>query len=224
LSDVPAFIKRTACRKRGDKQMATTISSSGTVGVTLTTASQNPVLVTGGGTIDVAGNYASAIYGYFGIVGTITNDGLLEAPNGYGIFLRSGGSITNGSTLATGAKITGGVDAVRIGIHGPGTVDNFGTMASTGSAQGVGVLALGNASVVNGSPADTSALISGYSDGVEILGSGATVSNFGTITATGTSTIVGSSSFGVYLAKGGDRHQRQRDRHERQHSGCAVFD
>jgi hypothetical protein len=161
------------------------------------------VIITGTGTINVAGAYASAIYGYYGIAGTITNNGLLEAPNGYGVFLKSGGTITNGSTLAEGAKITGGVDAVKLGIHGPGTVNNFGTIASTGTAQGIGVLALGSASVVNGSTADTSALISGYFDGVQINGSGAAVSNFGTILATGTSTVVGSSSFGVYLTKGG---------------------
>ncbi len=181
--------------------MATTISSSGMVGVTLTTASQNPVLITGTGTIDVPGAFGSAIYVDFGIAGSITNDGLLEAPNGYGIVLRSGGSITNGSTLAKSAKITGGVIAVKIRIHG--TVDNFGTIASTGTTQGIGVQALANASVINGSTADTSALISGYFDGVQILGSAATVSNFGTITATGTSTVVGSSSFGVYLTNGG---------------------
>ena len=66
--------------------MPTTISTSGTVGVNLTAASQNPVTVTGTGTIDTGGTYASAIYGYYGVPGTITNSGLLEAPNGYGIF------------------------------------------------------------------------------------------------------------------------------------------
>jgi hypothetical protein len=181
----------------------TTISGSYTVGINLTSASQNPLIITGTGTVNVAGAYASAIYGNFGIPGTVTNAGLLEAANGYGIFLRSGGTITNGSTIATSAKITGGVDGVKIGIHGSGTVSNFGTIASTSTAQGVGVLALANADVVNGSTADTSALISGYFDGVQINGTGATVSNFGTILATGTSTIVGSSSFGVYLTKGG---------------------
>ena len=145
--------------------MATTISTSGTVGVNLTAASQNPVTVTGTGTIDTGGTYASAIYGYYGVPGTITNSGLLEAPNGYGIFLRSGGTITNGSTAATGARITGGVDGVKLGAHGPGTVDNFGTIASTGTTAGVGVLALGNGNVVNGSTADTSASISGISMG-----------------------------------------------------------
>jgi hypothetical protein len=81
----------------------TTISSSITTGVSLTSTSQNPVSITTSGTINAAGtgSGADAIYAAFGTPGTIINAGLLEAPNGYGIFLKSAGRITNPSpTLA----------------------------------------------------------------------------------------------------------------------------
>lgn len=183
----------------------TTISSSITTGVSLTSASQNPVTITASGTINAAGtgSSADAIYAAFGTPGTIINAGLLEAPNGYGILLRSAGSITNGSTANTHATITGGVDGIRLGAHGTGTVANFGTIASTGTAGGVGVQAFGNASVTNGSAGDTAAMITGYFEGVELLGTSATVINFGTINATATSTTIGSTSIGVYLTNGG---------------------
>jgi hypothetical protein len=181
----------------------TTISSSTTVGVTLTIASQNPVTVKSTGTVNVSGTGASAIYGVFGVPGTIANDGLLTAANGYGIKLVSGGTITNGSATDTKASISGGLYGVRFNIHGAGTLHNFGTISNTSTTTGAGVRALGGGTVVNGSSADTVASISGYFEGVRIAGPGASVVNFGKIAATGTSTTVGFASFGVYFQTGG---------------------
>jgi hypothetical protein len=176
----------------------TTISSYTTIGVSLTVASQNPVTVSSSGTIAVSGTDASAIYGIFGLPGTIANDGVLRAVNGYGVRLLSGGAITNGSGTDTKASITGGLYGVKLGIHGAGTIHNFGTIASTSTTTGMGVLAVATAAVVNGSASDTTADISGYYSGVRIEGAGASVANFGKITAT--------STFGsaVYLRAGGN--------------------
>lgn len=181
----------------------TTISTSTTVGVSLTAASQNPVTVTSTGTVNVSGTNASAIYGAFGVPGTIANDGLLAAANGYGIKLVSGGTITNGSATDTKASISGGLYGVRFNIHGAGTLSNFGTITNTSTTTGAGVRAFGDATIVNGSTADTSASISGYFEGVRIAGSAASVINFGKIAATGTSTTIGFGSFGIYFQTGG---------------------
>jgi hypothetical protein len=188
----------------GEITMAgTTISSSTTVGVTLTIASQNPVTVSSTGTVNVSGTGASAIYGVFGVPGTIDNDGLLTAADGYGIKLVSGGTITNGRATDTKASISGGLYGVRFNIHGAGTLDNFGTISNTSTTTGAGVRALGGGTVVNGSTADTVASISGYFEGVRIGGTAASVINFGKIAATGTSTTVGFASFGIYFQTGG---------------------
>jgi hypothetical protein len=181
----------------------TTISSSTTVGVTLTIASQNPVTVSSTGTVNVSGTGASAVYGVFGVTGTIANDGLLTAAGGYGIKLVSGGTITNGSATDTKASISGGLYGVRFNIHGAGTLHNFGTISNTSTTTGAGVRALGGGTIVNGSSADTVASISGYFDGVRIAGSAASVINFGKIAATGTSTTIGFGSFGIYFQTGG---------------------
>src|ERR1700729_3075267 len=139
----------TIARSAGEVTMAgTTISSSTTVGVTLTIASQNPVTVKSTGTANVSGTGASAIYGVFGVPGPIANDGLLTAANGYGIKLVSGGTITNGSATDTKASISGGLYGVRFNIHGAGTLDNFGTISNTSTTTGAGVRALGGGTVV----------------------------------------------------------------------------
>src|SRR5579872_3063672 len=182
----------------------TTIANSTTIGISLIDPSQNPVTVASTGTISVTGTNASAIYGAFGVPAIVANDGVLSAINGYGLRLVSGGSITNGSATDKTASISGGVDGVKFGIHGVGTVNNFGTIANTGTnPSGAGVWAGGSASVVNGSTADTGALITGYFEGVKLSGTASSVVNFGTILATGTSTTVGFASLGIYMQTGG---------------------
>ena len=172
----------------------TTIYGYGTVGVTLTSASQNPVTIGVGGTVSVSGVNASAIYGAYGISGSVTNAGALAAAAGYGVRLLSGGSVTN---TGTAASITGALYGVKFGARGSGTVSNLGTIASTAAGSGMGVLALAGGTVTNGSVLNTVAVISGYKSGVRITGAGAYVSNFGTIAASG---LFGSA---VYLRTGG---------------------
>lgn len=145
----------------------TTIFTSTTVGVSLTAASQNPVKITATGTINVAGSYANAIYAALGIVGTISNLGTVLAPGGYGIRLHSGGTVTNGAATAK-ALISGGLYGVRFDVHGTGLLTNFGTVTSTSTTTGAGVLAVGSATIKNGSATSTAARISGYANGVAI--------------------------------------------------------
>ncbi len=175
----------------------TTVSTSGTIGISLTSSSQNPVTVKSTGTINVSGSGYSAIYGAYGVPGVIANDGLLQSLNGYAIRLLSGGNVTNGGTADTKAKLIGGEYGIRFGVHGTGIVTNFGTIISTGTAAGMGVDANASANVVNGSASDTTALISGYYDGVRISGPASTVVNFATIASSGV------FSTAVYLRTGG---------------------
>ena len=98
----------------------TTITTSTTVGVSLTAASQNPVTIAPSGTVNLAGSYASAIYAALGVPSTLANDGVLQAVNGYGVRFRAGGTITNGSASDTKASISGGVNGVQFDIHGTG--------------------------------------------------------------------------------------------------------
>ncbi len=136
----------------------TTVTSSTTIGINLTLASQNPVFIATTGTIAVTGTNASAIYAAQGVTGTITNNGKLTASHGYGVRLLSGGTITNGAASITSAAIVGETYGVRLGIHGAGKVVNFGTIANTSTTTGMGVFASGSATVSNGSATDTSRL------------------------------------------------------------------
>ena len=74
-----------------------------------------------------------------------------------GLYLRLGGSITNGGELDIVASITG-VDFAAEAGHSPATVKNFGTIAGTGPiARGLMLLAGGTVS--NGQLTDTAAYI-----------------------------------------------------------------
>ena len=172
----------------------TTISTSTTVGVSLTAASQNPVTVAPSGTINVTAAYASAIYGALGVPSTLTNDGVLQAANGYGARFRAGGTITNGSASDTKASISGGVNGVRFDIHGTGKLANFGTITST---TGSGVYGLSTDNIANGSTSDGAALIAGYKTGISLNGLTGTIANFGMISGSGT------SSTGIHFRQGG---------------------
>ena len=181
----------------------TTITGSVTAGVTVTAVVQNAVTVASAGAIKVLGLNASAIYAGYATPGTIVNLGTLSSAAGYGVKLLSGGSVTNGSASTLTSLISGALYGIKIGARGPAAISNFGTITATRTTTGMGVLALGTATVVNGSNADTGAVITGYSSGVRIAGAGGSVSNFGTMSATG---LFGSAA---YLRAGGRGYQRE---------------
>jgi hypothetical protein len=135
---------------------------------------------------------------YSGHVATVVNYGRVfnystVANSGIGVDMVAGGAVTNGST-STHRLIYGKISGVSFGV-GAGTVTNFGRI-SGGSDSGVYLKQGGT--VTNGSPADTTALISGGKAGIDgntSLPTTAMVINYGT--------IAGASKFGVYFYSGG---------------------
>src|SRR5947209_18234531 len=74
----------------------------------------NPLTVTApgyvGNTSTPISNHGDAIYGAAGTAWTLSNFGTIRGTavtNAYGIDLRGGGSVTNGSAVSTAAQITG---------------------------------------------------------------------------------------------------------------------
>jgi hypothetical protein len=183
----------------------TTISSYTTANLVLTQASQNPVTITATGTIHTAA--PNGIDGAFGSAWTIDNYGAIIGNGRSGVYLASGGNVTNGASNATSALITGGTYGVVI-LGAAGTVANDGTII----ASKYSVLLESGGSVVNGSSGDTTALITSNNVGVKILGGPSTVANYGTIYGgrvaaylrSGGSLVNGSSSDTAASIRSGD--------------------
>ncbi len=120
---------------------------------------------------------------------TVINYALIRAPGttGYGVYLRTGGTVINGSTVDTGATISGLSKGIEI-AGGPGVIRNYGTIEGYGTiGKGLGRaigLAAGGA-VYNGSRGDTIATM--YALGATCIYSksntATTVKNFGVISA-----------------------------------------
>ena len=159
----------------------TTIATSGTVGIKLTLANQNPVLVTSSGTIISAGAYA--IDDAVGS-GAVTNYGIIRTTGttGTGVLIGGTGIVTNGFGTATTWLIEG---ATGLDIGGDGTVFNDGSILGTVGAS----ISIGSGgSIANGSDTQTGRAILGVTDGIVFNGAGqhpAAVSNFGRIGASG---------------------------------------
>ena len=142
-----------------------------------------------GGSADTFNNLATgsivtssqnAVYGNTAATGaTVTNAGTISstATSGAGVYLRHGGLLTNTGTVA------GAGFGVRI-LNQVGTVTNAGTIQGGTSTASTGVY-LYQGSVVNQA---INSLISGTSYGVHVHSGSSlsSVSNFGTIMATGT--------------------------------------
>ncbi len=154
-----------------------------------------------GGSLDNGQAQAGALIGGGGegvlvlaAAGRITNDGTIRAngPNGAGVLLAVGGSVTNGA--ANTAATIGGV-ATGVSLRGSGAIVNDGTILSSG---GNGVYRVGSGSVTNGSGAARHALIAGSIDGVRLVASGN-----GTNLLTNAGRIVGRTGIGAELGPGG---------------------
>jgi hypothetical protein len=130
---------------------------------------------------------------FFYSTGTVTNFGsiLSTGPSqSAAVYIKDGGSVTNGSASDTTALISG--DQAVLVRDGVLTVANFGSIISTAAERALNLYEGGT--VTNGSVADTSAFIFGY--GAVSSGGAAAVTNFGTIES------VGAFAFGVALAGG----------------------
>jgi len=143
---------------------------------------------------------------------TVVNDGRVTADASaldFGIYLYSGGSVTNGAASVTTAAISGSIGVAFGGTAG--TVANDGTIKglgiSTGAAAGTGVILLEGGSVTNGAAADTTALIAGDSAAVSVYGHAGTIRNFGilegTTVDTGRDYTGPTGTAAVYLQAGG---------------------
>lgn len=190
----------------------TTIAATTHVGLVLTAAAPGPVTLTQSGTIAVSGGIsARGIVALGRVVPTIVNEGLIRATNfqdSEGIDLTSGGTITNGISAKSTARIVAVSYGVRSGNKGLLALDNLGTIAATGIA-GVGVQASSGLRLVTGAYftggvfGGLGALISGYAEGVRALAPGARVTNYATIVATGLLATTATPGIGVHLASGG---------------------
>ncbi len=157
-------------------------------------ATQRTATVTGKIT-NVSGQ---GIFGNADFAWTVDNRGTIEATgstSGFGIQLLAGGTIDNlvtGSVTPSGvsgeALIAGYSDGILIEFA-PGIVTNLGEIEGTG-ANGIGIDMNAGGSVVNGSAAATSALISGVSNAVLVGGGVGAVTNFGTIASADSHTTV----------------------------------
>src|SRR5260370_32812800 len=89
-----------------------TISGSRTTGVTLTTATYdfNPLYVTG--TINTA--TGDGVHGDNTQAWTIGNTGTIKAAAGDGVYLAAGGNVTNGTSSARNALLSGFKNALAI--------------------------------------------------------------------------------------------------------------
>ena len=179
--------------------MSVIITGTHTVPLKLTQSGQNPVTVVGTALITTSGAYA--IGGSSLLPWSVTNRGTIEdtGSNGVGVSLAGGGTVVNGSAHVTGAlisasgagvvmgaagvldnysKIVGGTVGVDVS-GGAASVANFGTITGAGEA---GVILAGGGTLMNGSSADTAALVSG-NVGISVAGA-ATVTNYGQIVGT----------------------------------------
>ena len=154
------------------------------------TSTDRSALVEGYGGVKVMG--AAGTVANFG---TILGDGVSAGERG--LYLKAGGSVTNGALADTKARIEGRSGVV---ILGAATVTNFGVIDGAGAAHNAyGVRLVNGGGLTNGTAVDHSALVEGYT-GVSVLGGAAgTVVNFGTIQGDG----VSGGERGLYLKAGG---------------------
>jgi len=181
---------------------AGTVANFGTI---TSTSSGFGVGLHDGGSISNGSNTSTAALissaaGHTGVyvnggAGTVTNFGSVKGGSD-GVFLGDGGRVANGQSGSTAGLIVGASgDAVLI-AGTVGTVANFGAIEGLGTVSAVALIAGGT--VTNGASGATSASMITTDTGVYINGGLGTVTNFGAIKSTSTS-----SGNGVVLADGG---------------------
>jgi hypothetical protein len=181
----------------------------GTIANTSTTAGIG-VFASGSATVSngSAADTLASISGYYsgvriaGTAASVVNFAGITATStvGSGVYLRNGGTVTNGSATDTVASIAAGAFGIEI-THARGTVSNFGTIAATSTVAARGIVLSEGGSVTNGSSNDKSAyILSDNRTAVYFGGNTASnLANFGTIKATGS---LGKAS-GVSMLPGG---------------------
>ena len=169
------------------KTISTVTTSGFSFGTTYT-----GLTVTSSGYIDTSPSVVAVDgRGYTQADTSVVNDGRILGD----VYLGSGGIVTNGSVSDTTALMTSGNFPLFI-RNAIGTAINFGTIVSLNGGTATGVYLGKGGQITNGSDADTVATIEG-SYGAHINNAVGTVSNFGSIIATGPSRAPG-----VYLSGG----------------------
>ncbi len=177
-----------------------TIAGTSDIGIRLDEGGR----VTNGGASATAALISGAFAGILVVqgttgTGTVTNYATISG--GRGVYLQTGGSVTNGSTAATAALLSGYFFGVVILGEGPNTVTNYGTIEATQLSNDAAGVVVGDGSVTNGGIGEQAALISGY-DGIDI--SGGAVTNYGTIEGTSAHVYgTGVVSYGGSITNGG---------------------
>jgi hypothetical protein len=129
-----------------------------------------------------AANHVALINGAIGVVAyksarviNFATIGGAAATTAAGVYLKGGGTITNGTALDKGALIEGGWGILA--YNAATTVTNFGSIVGSGHTA---IIMRANGVVVNGSAADTGAEIYGGYNGIRV-NAVCTVTNYGTI-------------------------------------------
>jgi hypothetical protein len=136
-----------------------------------------------------------------GATGTVINFGTIQGLRKAGVGLYSGGTVANGSTTDTRARIDGYDTGVRVS-GASGSVTNFGTIAAhnPGPTKSIGVYFDHGGGLTNGSTTDRAASISGaigvYAQTLSSVNGATTIVNF--------ATIVGQYGAAVDLTAGGN--------------------
>ena len=165
-------------RPRETEQLSSYLTGPNPDGVKLTDPSTSPVTVTSVGSISSRPN-GFALYGSPAVAWNITNLGRITASGtaSTGVLLEKGGTVTNGEA-GGGGYIAGGRQGISI-AQAAGTVTNFGSIAGS-AAGGTGIFLHAGGTLAN------FGAITGYQTGADITGATGTITNYGTIRATGT--------------------------------------
>jgi hypothetical protein len=176
-----------------------TITNHGTITGTapISTEIAAGIALMSGGSVDNSGTISGYGYGIYiaGDLGIVSNSGLISgadaATNSVGVALNAGGTVTNATTTAIIAGVYTGVGIYNV----TGTVINAGTI-SAGGTDGFAITLDQGGSVDNQAIGGVQAVISGYQNGLVIVGDSGTVTNAGT--------IIGSMGSGILLGLGGN--------------------
>lgn len=169
----------------------------------------------GSGTVDngtstaFAGLISGVVNGVWVGAGTgiVSNFGTIQASGGVGVYLEAGGTLVTGSATDTTALVSGAFEGVLVGQPGSsyaGVVTNYATITANGSDlinRVIGVWLENGGSVQNYGSLSS---IQAVDFGVLVEGAAGFVHNEGTISATASIAVSGTTyGFGVDLAAGG---------------------